>query len=86
MQENCLVLNFFREHFGISNFSFSGFCFLRFYLFIWERAKEREHKQGGAYFSLSKNSIPGPWDYDLSQRQMLNQLSYPDTPVFLFNK
>ena len=23
------------------------------------------------------DSIPGPWDHDLSQRQMLNQLSHP---------
>ena len=26
------------------------------------------------------DSIPGPWDHDLSQRQMLNQLSHPGTP------
>ena len=24
-----------------------------------------------------QDSILGPWDYDLSQRQMLNQLSHP---------
>ena len=26
--------------------------------------------------------IPGPWDDDLSQRQMLNQLSHPGTPLY----
>ena len=25
-------------------------------------------------------SIPGPWDHDLSQRQMLNQLIHPGAP------
>ena len=25
--------------------------------------------------------IPGPWDHDLSQRQMLNQLSHPGAPI-----
>ena len=28
--------------------------------------------------SLMRGSIPGPWDHDLSQRQIPNQLSYPD--------
>ena len=43
------------------------FFFLRFiYLFIWER----------------ECSSPAPWDQDLSQRQMLNQLSHPGTQFF----
>nr|XP_055193758.1 sorting nexin-12 isoform X5 [Nyctereutes procyonoides] len=35
--------------------------------------------------SLMQGSIPGPWDYELSQRQMLNQLSHPGAQVlYLF--
>ena len=34
--------------------------------------------------SLMWDSIPGPWDHDLNWRQMLNRLSYPDTPACLF--
>lgn len=30
-----------------------------------------------------RGSIPGPWDYNLSERQMLSQLSHPDAPSFL---
>ena len=30
-----------------------------------------------------RGSIPGPWDRDLSQRQMLNQLSHPGAPTLL---
>ena len=32
------------------------------------------------------DSIPEPWDHDLSQRQMLKRLSPPGTPstIFLF--
>ena len=26
------------------------------------------------------DSVPGPWDHDLSWKQMLNLLSHPDTP------
>ena len=28
-----------------------------------------------------QGSIPGPWDHDLSQRQILNQLSHRATPI-----
>ena len=31
-----------------------------------------------------QDSILGPWDYDLSQRQMLNQLSHPGAPVCVY--
>ena len=30
-------------------------------------------------------SIPGPWDHDLSQRQMLRQLSHPGTLFYQFS-
>ena len=55
------------------------------------RERERDHKQGGgvdreAGSPLNKepdvrqDSIPGPWDHDLSRRQMLNRLSHPGAP------
>ena len=28
--------------------------------------------------------FPGPWDHDLSQRQVLNHLSHPGAPACLF--
>ena len=41
--------------------------------------------EGEADSSLSREVmqglIPGPWDHDLSQRQMLNHLSHPGTPI-----
>ena len=50
--------------------------FLRSYLFIHERNRERQRhrqrKRQAPVRSLMGNSIPGPWDYDLSQRQTLN--------------
>ena len=30
--------------------------------------------------SLTQGSTPDPWDYDLSQRQISNQLSHPGAP------
>ena len=62
------------------------FLFLRFYLFIWERSREPEHKVGWVRGrgrsrypcwagSLMWGMIPGLWDHDLSGRQTLNQLS-----------
>ena len=54
------------------------FFFLRFYLSIHERHTERSWDIGRGRSklpvgSLMKDWIPGPWDQDLSQRQMLNQ-------------
>ena len=50
----------------------------------------REHEQGGEgeagslrVGSLLRGLIPGPWDHDLSQRQMLSQLSHPGIPVVI---
>ena len=37
-----------------------------------EREKQAPH---GAGSPMMWDSIPGPWDHDLSQKQMLNQLS-----------
>ena len=33
---------------------------------------------------LAQVVIPGPWDHNLSQRQMLYQLSRPSVPDFLY--
>ena len=38
-----------------------------------EREKQTPHWAGSSMW----NSIPGPWDPNLSGRQMLNQLSHP---------
>ena len=51
--------------------------FLRFYLFIHERHREsgRDIGRGRSRLpagNLMWDSIPGPPDYDLSRRQMLN--------------
>ena len=65
---------------------------LRFYLFIWESEWVRKHKEGEEKRksekqdphwagSLTWGSNPGPWDRDLSQRQTLNWLNHPGTPV-----
>ena len=53
------------------------FFFLRFYLFIHERHPERGRDIGRGRSRLPtgspmRDSIPGPQDHDLSQRQMLN--------------
>ena len=32
----------------------------------------------------AKSLIPGPWDHDLSRRQLLNQLSHPGAPIGVF--
>ena len=67
-------------------FFFFLFCFvLRFYFFIHERHTEREteteiygrRRSRLPVGSPMRDSIPGPWDHDLSQRQMLHQLSHP---------
>ena len=67
--------------------------FLRFYLFIWEREWEstsRGTTRGRWKSSLlteqgawrpTWGSIPGPWDHDLSQSQMLNWLGHPGAPI-----
>ena len=52
----------------------------RFYLLIDERNTERRRDTGRRISrlpagSLRQDSIPGPWDHDLSQRQVLNQVS-----------
>ena len=53
------------------------FFFLRFYLFIHEKHRERGRDIGKGRSRLPAGNlmwdlIPGPWDHDLSQRQTLN--------------
>ena len=64
------------------------FC-LRFYLFIYERhtEKDRDISRGRSRLpegSLMQDSIPGPRDHDLSQRQTLNHWAtqVPQPPRF----
>ena len=66
---------------------------LRFYLFIREsgqerastgrqngRQRQREKQAPGQERNQMRDLIPGRWDHDLSQRQLLNQLSHPGVP------
>ena len=60
----------------------------RFYLFIWERESMSgveglwggAEGEGEADSPLCREPIPGPWDYNLSWRQMLNWLNHPVMP------
>ena len=52
-------------------------CFWRFSLFDFLYLR-------GWAGSLMWRLIPGPWDHDLGQRQMLNRLSHPDAPHSYF--
>ena len=63
----------------------SFFVYVRFYLFIHERDREAETQaegEAGSLWSLMQDSIPGPQDHDLSQRQMLKPLKPPRHPWF----
>ena len=53
----------------------------------WEEGQKEKGKQTPRWAGRPTwGSIPGPQDHDLSQRQMLNQLSYPGVPqLLLFN-
>jgi len=67
-------------------------------LFIWERVHARANEHGGVEWgqrerekqtpcwvgSLTWGSIPEPREQDLSQRQMLDHLSYAGAPAVLF--
>ena len=50
------------------------------------RNREKEKQIPCLILGLGGCSIPGPQDYDLSQRQMLNQLSHPSVPIKKFLK
>lgn len=69
----------------------AGFLKKIFYSFTWET--EREQAGEGAEGQVEAGSllrrepdkglIPGPWDHDLSRKQMLHQLSHPGSPLLL---
>ena len=58
-----------------------------FFVYLWEREKEKEnprqalHCQPRAWCGAQTHE---PWDHDLSWSWMLNWLSYPDAPTFIF--
>ena len=62
--------------FGGPSPMFQSYCaeyfFKRFYLFIHERHRERQRKKQAPTGSPMQDSIPGPWNHYLSERQMLN--------------
>ena len=47
-----------------------------------KRQREREKQTPLRAGSLTWGSILGPWDHDLSRRQMLNRLSHPGTLLY----
>ena len=61
------------------------------FLFIWEKreqawAEGRGRGKGSRAGTWTGGLIPGPWDHDLSQRQMVNWLSYQGAPHLLYFK
>ena len=72
----------------LSHSGVPGFCFLKDFIFLTQRARVRTQVGRAAgrgkgkgklrwSGSLMWGSILGPQDHDLSQRQMLNPLSHP---------
>ena len=62
---------------GSEGSTFFLFVFLRFYLFTHERHRDRGRNIGRGRSRLLVgspmwDSTPGPWDHNLSQRQMLD--------------
>ena len=47
----------------------------------WQRVREKQTSYGAG--SLMWSLIPGPWDHDLSQIQMIIQLSHSGAPTVL---
>ena len=67
-------------------------CFKFLYIYLTERERESAstsrgscRQRGRSRLLTQQGSIPGPWDHDLSQRQTLNQLSYPRAPWMNFS-
>ena len=91
----CFFFFYFSFFFAFSTSSPSSSSFFFYFLkilFIWEREREqreRENQTPHWVGSLTWDSIPGPWDHDLSQRQTFNQLNHlgtPGIPIFNFFK
>ena len=82
---SCVVFPFFPDLFYFIVYTHHSVSFfLRFYLFERKRAQEqgegkgeREKQTPHWAGSLSQGWIPGPWDHDLSPRQLLSQLGHP---------
>ena len=73
---------------GLSRYRKGVFLFLKI-LFIYSREtiRGRDTGRGRSRFpvrSLMWHLIPGPWDHDLSQRQILNHWGHPGAPVESF--
>ena len=69
--------------FFVSLFRIDYFFFLRFYLFIRHTEREADIGRGRSRFlagSPMRDSIPRPWDHDLSQRETRKPLSHPGVP------
>ena len=49
----------------------------------WQAEQAGEKQAPGSARSPMRDSIPGSWDRDLSQRQTLNRLSHPGVPLKL---
>ena len=64
--------------------SLHSFLFLFVYLFTNEQGREgqreREKQTPRWAGSLTQGWIPGPWDHDLSWKQILNRLNHLGTP------
>ena len=72
-------------------------CFLKDFIYLFEREteivteiakestreEEREKQTPCSAGSPMQGSISGPWDHDLSWRQMLKWLSHPAIPIYL---
>lgn len=81
----------------VSLFHFIIFLFYYFTLFDFiylleqvstSRQRGRRRGRNTHYWAGSQmlGSISGPWNYDPSQRQTLNQPSHPDAPGFIIKK
>ena len=95
----CII---FTLHSQLSLRRFSNLCvekkkyFLKDFIYLFEKDRdndrentnEREEQAPHWAGNLMWNSIPGPWDHDLSQRQMLNywatQVLQKDTILIYF--
>ena len=76
LKKQCMNKDFSQIDFFTPIFNFY-YYFKRFYVFIHERHTERGRGIGREISRLPAGSlmsylIPGPWDQDLNQRQMLN--------------
>ena len=82
---NTLIITIFSPKYQKLASKITLFVFKDF-IYLGEKEKEGERAGGGAV-SLMWGSTLGLLDHDLSQRQTLNQVSYPGTPkITLLNR